>query len=85
MKIVHLPMRIFETGDRVLTPEGEAIVIHDELESIQDENYADEEIMEKQQFRDTVIVRLDEPTSRYPLREDIHFDRNNISILEEEK
>ena len=35
MKILRLPVKVYETGDRVLTPEGSVTVIHDELEGIE--------------------------------------------------
>jgi hypothetical protein len=58
MKIINLPTRVFETGDRILTDMGPATVVHDELEgiSLDDVAYCSEHSFE----RDAIIVRLDE-------------------------
>jgi hypothetical protein len=32
MKIIRIPIKVFQTGDEVLTPDGKGVVIHDEME-----------------------------------------------------
>jgi len=77
MKIIHLPVRVFEFGDHVLTPSGRAIVLHDELEGIDIEGKTDEEIIENTQFRDTVICKLQETCGEHPgLGEDVEMERD---------
>lgn len=77
MKIIDLPTRLFETGDRVGTPKGAATVLHDELEGIFEHlpNNSRTEIAEQSFMRDAVIVRLDNPESG---REDYELDRSEL-------
>jgi hypothetical protein len=78
MKIIDLPTRLFETGDRVGTPSGPATVLHDELEGIDGHHAGPDsrkEIAEQSFMRDAVIVRLDKPLDG---REDMELGRENL-------
>jgi hypothetical protein len=76
MKIVKLPTRVFETGDRVLTPQGKATVVHDELENIENDMLF-EDIAEDSHLRDAVIIKLDEPCSGES-RMELELNRNDL-------
>jgi hypothetical protein len=96
MKIIDLPTRLFETGDRVLTPEGPGTVIHDELEGIITQYVVEgtsgtsksiielieirKRIAEHSYERDAVIVRLDDENPSGG-RQEIELDRTNLMIL----
>jgi len=91
MKIIDLPTRLFEAGDRVLTPEGKGTVVHDELEGIITDyivqgtapgkdistlQEVQKEIAGHSFERDAVIVRLDEMPSGG--RQELELDRNDL-------
>lgn len=92
MKYILVPMQVFDAGDRVLTSEGPATVIHDEMEGF-DEQYATalssmpigkytaERMLENMKMRAGVIMRLDKPTSKHPnVNEDYVEGRESLTI-----
>ena len=86
MKVVELPVRIFETGDRVYTPEGWAKVIHDELETRPTDFMGDDDAYARHWpiYQSGVIVQLEEPTSSHPRAgEDVTMEREYL-ITEQE-
>jgi hypothetical protein len=87
MKHILVPIRVFEMGDRVFTPNnGLATVIHDEMEDFEKDHTAAlscsleseciEKAIEDACFRKGVIVRLDNPD------EDFVGDRDTLIFQE---
>ena len=81
MRIIDLPTRLFETGDRVRTEYGSGYVVHDELEGILNDHDR-EGVSECWHERCAVIVRLDKPAPDD--REEIELSRGDVT-LEEKK
>lgn len=71
MKVIYVPIKVFEPGDHVLTSAGEATVIRDSLDNEKAHNEIPDRLSPQ-----CLIVKLDEPTSKYPTPgEDVLLDR----------
>lgn len=69
MRIIQLPTRLFESGDLVLTPEGQGTVVQDFLDDVLKQDLSLEELADVSGHLCTVHIRLDKPTSKYPDKE----------------
>ena len=80
----RIPVRIFQTGDRVYTPDGWAVVIHDELEGFMDDmarcNQTDEEAARLARYRMGVTIRLEESTSEHEPGDEVVRGRDDLII-----
>jgi hypothetical protein len=94
MKRTLIPVRVFETGDRVMTREGMGTVIHDEMEGYEShmaalscslESPCVERAVEDAQMRKGIFVSLDKPTPNHPnVEEDFICGRDEIQITADE-
>jgi hypothetical protein len=83
MKHILVPIRVFESGDRVYTSDGLAGVLHDEMEGFEWTLFTDEgEAQQNVLMRQAVFVRLDFATSRYDTDEDVIVDRDHLILLD---
>jgi len=83
MKVINIPTRVFAQGDRVLTPDGIATVLYDELEDFSMESLEAGQRADQALFQQTIIVQLDEPDDDYPdPGQDVHLGRACVSHLE---
>jgi hypothetical protein len=79
MNRVIIPIKMFEAGDRVCTPEGDATVVKDTLDEYVKKNGPDH------CWNAGVFVILDEPTSDHTTPgEKVEMDRDNLIMLDEQ-
>lgn len=82
MKIIKVPTRVFEIGERAYAPEGWVTVVHDELEGIledqQRNRQTNDEIAKLSVYRKGVVVKLEEETSNNDVGDEITVDRDML-------
>jgi hypothetical protein len=76
MKIVGVPTPVFEAGEKYKTALGEVLIIHDELEGLEEDFYKSTpaEIAKQVKFREGVIVKVLKTSNEICIgREDIEW------------
>jgi hypothetical protein len=78
MKVIHVPIEVFEPGDHVLTSDGGATVVRDGLDDEKARNEIPNRLMPH-----CLVVKLDEPTSKHPTPgEDVLLDRMDPILIQ---
>jgi hypothetical protein len=84
MKIVFIPVRVYEYGDKISTGDGKMVVIHDDLEDIDDDlkKSTPDKIADLCIYRNGITARFLEQTCNHAVGDEVVIDRDYITLIE---
>jgi hypothetical protein len=84
MKVVTIPVRVYETGDIIKTSDGRMQVVYDELEGVEEDilKLGPDKVADLCIYRNGITVRYLEETCNHQVGDEVVIDRDHI-ILEE--